>query len=184
MSSQHQEDASAITRAFDPAQHRRHETRWFDDFALGEKFLLPSRTMTEALFLAFQAASGDNHPVHYDVEYCRRRGMPHMLAHGYQVLIQTAAGAGEFPFLVEDSLIGFLEQSSQFRLPVYVGDTLYPTLEIAELAPNRKTGVVGLTSTVHNQAGELVMTGAQRYLIRKRPAQAGESDSHSLGGEA
>jgi acyl dehydratase len=107
-----------MTAPFDPAAHRRHQTRWFDDFELGERFILPSRTMTEALFLAFQAASGDNHPIHYDVEYCRRRGMPHMLAHGYQVLIQTAAGAGEFPFLVEDSLVGFLEQSSQFHHPV------------------------------------------------------------------
>ena len=33
--------------------------------------------------------------------------MPHMIAHGYQILIQTAAGAGEFPFMIEDSLIGF-----------------------------------------------------------------------------
>src|SRR3989475_12466873 len=55
-------------------------------------FRSPSRTMTDALFAAFQLASGDNHPVHYDVEYCRARGMPHMLAHGYQVAIQTAAG--------------------------------------------------------------------------------------------
>ena len=51
--------------AFDPATHRMiPEQRWFDDFRLGERLVLPSRTMTEALFLAFQAASGDNHPVH------------------------------------------------------------------------------------------------------------------------
>ena len=155
---------------FDPAQHRRHATRWFEDFQLGERFVIPSRTMTEALFLAFQSASGDNHPVHYDVEYCRRRGMPHMLAHGYQVLIQTAAGAGEFPFMVEDSLVGFLDQSSKFLHPVFVGDTLYPALTIDELSPNRSTGVVGLASTVHNQAGAVVMEGRQRYLLRKRPA--------------
>ena len=128
---------------FDPGTHRRHATRWFEDFALGERFVIPSRTMTEAIFLAFQAASGDNHPVHYDVEYCRRHGMPHMLAHGYQVVIQTAAGAGEFPFMVEDSLIGFLDQSSRFLQPVYAGDTVYPTLEVDELMPNRSTGVIG-----------------------------------------
>ena len=136
---------------------------------LGEQFRLPSRTMTEAIFLAFQAASGDNHPVHYDVEFCRARGMPHMLAHGYQVLIQTAAGAGEFPFLVEDSLIGFLDQSSRFLKPVYVGDTLYPALEITELVPNRTTGVIAMRSTVHNQKAELAMEGTQRYLVRKMP---------------
>lgn len=158
-----------MSAAFDPDKHRRYESRWFDDFKVGERFILPSRTMTDALFLAFQSASGDNHPVHYDVEYCRRRGMPHMLAHGYQVVIQTAAGAGEFPFMVEDSLVGFLDQSSRFLKPVYVGDTLYAALEIVELSPNRTTGVIGMKSTVHNQKSELVMDGTQRYLVRRKP---------------
>lgn len=157
--------------AFDPAAHRMVPAqRWFEDFSLGERFILPSRTMTEAIFLAFQAASGDNHPVHYDVEYCRARGMPHMLAHGFQVVIQTAAGAGMFPHMVEESLKGFLEQSSRFLHPVFVGDTLYGALEVDEVTPQRTTGIVGLRSTVHNQKGDLVMDGRQRYLLRRRPA--------------
>lgn len=155
--------------AFDPRQHRMCPTRWFEDFVLGERFILPSRTMTDGIFAAFQAASGDNHPVHYDVEYCRARGMPHMLAHGFQVVIQTAAGAGMFPHMVEDSLKGFLEQSSRFLHPVFVGDTLYAALEVDEITPQRTTGVIGLRSTVHNQKGELVMDGRQRYLLRRRP---------------
>ncbi len=155
--------------SFDPAQHRMvPDQRWFEDFRLGERFVLPSRTMTEAIFLAFQAASGDNHPIHYDAEFCRARGMPGMLAHGLQTLIQTAAGAGLFPYLTEDSLIGFLDQSSRFRKPVFVGDTLYPALRVDELTPNRSTGVVGLASSVHNQHGEIVLDGRQRYLLRRR----------------
>jgi len=76
---------------FDPAEHRMvGEQRWFEDFVLGERFVIPSRTMTTAVFAAFQAASGDTHPVHYDVEYCRARGMPNLLAHGFQTLIHTA----------------------------------------------------------------------------------------------
>ena len=126
--------------------------------------------MTEAIFLAFQAASGDNHPIHYDVEYCRRHGMPNLLAHGYQIAIQTAAGAGLFPRMVEDSLKAFLEQSSRFLAPVYAGDTIYPALEVDELTPGRTTGVVGLRSTVHNQRAELVLDGRHRYLLRTRPA--------------
>jgi len=158
-----------MTEKFDPAQHRLLPQRWFEDFALGEIFRLPSRTMTDATFLAFQAASGDNHPVHYDVEYCRARFMPGMLAHGFQALIQTAPGAGLFPFMVEDSLVGFLEQSSRFLKPVFSGDTLYPALEIDELTPGRTTGVVGFRSTVHNQRRELTLDGRQRFLLRKRP---------------
>ena len=160
------------TPAFDPRQHRLCESRWFEDFEIGERFVLPSRTMTDALFAAFQLASGDNHPVHYDVEYCRARGMPHMLAHGFQVVAQTCGGAGLFPHLVEDSLKGFIEQSSRFLGKVFVGDTLYAALEVAEMTPNRSTGVLTLCSTVHNQHGALVMDGLQKYLLLKRPVRA------------
>src|SRR6201988_930608 len=146
------------------------QQRWFEDFSLGERFVIPSRTMTTAVFAAFQAASGDTHPVHSDVEYCRARGMPNLLAHGFQTLIHTAPGAGLFPFMVEQSLVGFLEQSSRFLKPVYADDTIYPALEVTELAPGRTTGVVTLRSTVHNQRKELVLEGTQKFLIRLRPA--------------
>jgi acyl dehydratase len=144
--------------------------RFFEDFAIGETFHIPSRTVTEAHFLAFQAASGDNHPIHYDRAYCRAHGHRDLLAHGYQVAIQTAAGAGIFPFLVQESLRAFIEQSTRFLAPVYAGDTLYPMLEVAKLEPQRTTGVLTLRSTVHNQDDVLVLDGLQRYLLRKRPA--------------
>jgi acyl dehydratase len=156
---------------FDPATHRMvTQQRWFEDFVIGERFVLPSRTQTMAIFAAFQTASGDTHPVHYDVEYCRARGMSHLLAHGFQTLIHTAPGAGLFPFMVEEALVGFLEQSSRFLKPVYADDTVYPALEVTKLAPGRTTGVVTLRSTVHNQRKELVLEGMQKFLIRKRPA--------------
>ena len=51
---------------FDPAQHRMvSEQRWFEDFVLGERFVIPSRTQTSAVFAAFQTASGDTHPIHF-----------------------------------------------------------------------------------------------------------------------
>src|SRR5882762_7453059 len=156
---------------FDPAQHRMvSEQRWFEDFGLGERFVIPSRTQTSAVFAAFQTASGDTHPIHYDVEYCRTRGMPDLLAHGFQTLVHTAPGAGLFPYIVEESLVGFLEQSSKFLKPVYAGDTIYPALEVTELVPGRSTGVVTLRSTVFNQRKELVLEGIQKFLIRRRTA--------------
>ena len=160
-----------MTESFDVTRdHRYATTRWFEDFKLGERFWIPSRTQTDALFAAFQLASGDNDPIHYDVEYCRRRAHPRMLAHGMQVMIQTAAGAGVFPHQVSDSLIGMLECSAKFIAPVYAGDTLYPMLEITGLAPQNTTGVIAMRATVHNQKNVLVLEGLQRYLIRKRPA--------------
>jgi acyl dehydratase len=73
--------------------------------------------------------------------------------------------------MVEESLVGFLEQSSRFVKPVYAGDTIYPALEVAELTPGRSTGVVALRSTVFNQHRDLVLEGLQKFLIRRRSAQ-------------
>lgn len=160
-----------IDPGFDPHAHTLMTSSYFEDMELGQRFVIPSRTLGDANFAAFQLASGDNHPIHYDVEYCRRKGHPQMLAHGFQVAIQTAPGAGMLPHVLEDSLIGLIEQSSRFLKQVYCGDTVYPALEIVDLTPGKTTGVITLRSTVHNQHRELVLDGWQKMLVRKRPAK-------------
>jgi acyl dehydratase len=140
--------------------------RDFDALRVGEIFRLPSRTLTEAHFAAFQALSLDNHPIHYDAEYCKRLGHRGPLVHGLQVLCFTAAGAGLFPHVIGEKLIGFIEASAKFLKPVYPGDTLYPALEIASLTRQRTTGVVAMRATVHNQADALVLEGEHKYLMR------------------
>jgi len=160
-----------MTEKFDPRRQRYQESRYFEDVRVGERFFIPSRTMTEAHFAAFQTVSADNHPIHYELEDCRERGYPGPLAHGFQILCFTAAGASNFALAVGDALIAFTEQSSKFLKPVYPGDTLYPMLEIAALTPQRSTGVVTLAATVHNQRGELVLSGEQKILLRKRDVE-------------
>ena len=152
---------------FDRKRFRVAEARSFDDLTPGETFRSPSRTVTEAHFAAFQSLSADNHPIHYDIEYCRDRGYPGLLAHGLLVLAFTAAGAGTFPHAIGDSLVGFVEQSCKFLKAVYPGDTLYPTLTITALVPQRTTGMVVMQATLHNQRSELVLAGEHKYLLRK-----------------
>ena len=142
------------------------ERRTFNDLMVGEVFRNPSRTVTDAHFAAFQVISGDNHPIHYDIEFCRAHGHRNLLAHGFQVLAFSAAGAGSFPHMIGDKLIGFIEQSSKFLKPVYVGDTLFATLTITALIPQRTTGVVVMAAAIHNQKSELVLTGEHKYLLR------------------
>jgi acyl dehydratase len=146
------------------------ETTYFEDLQIGQTFYIPSRTQTEALFAAFQLASGDNHPIHYDIEYCKQRGYPGLLAHGFQTLIQTAPGASDLPHLLGSALIAFIEQSCRFLKPVFTGDTLYPELTITALTPRRTTGVVTIRSTVHNQKDDLCLEGEMKLLVKKRHA--------------
>jgi acyl dehydratase len=159
---------ASFEESFDRRQHRFRESRYFEDLTVGERFYIPSGTMTEAHFAAFQMLSADNHPIHYDVEFCRARGHPGPLAHGFQILCFTAPGASSFALGVSDALIAFIEQSSKFLKPVYPGDTLYPMIEIAALTPQQTTGVVTLAASVHNQRDELVLAGEQKLLLRKR----------------
>jgi acyl dehydratase len=143
--------------------------KYFEDFNLNDSYLIPSRTQTSGIFSMFQAASGDNDPIHYDVEYCKKRGHPDMLAHGIQVLMQTAAGAGTFPSEVKDSLIGMIEIFGKMLKPVYREDTLYPELRITKLTSQKTTGVIEMEATVLNQHDVLVFKGYHKYLIKKRP---------------
>lgn len=157
-----------MTETFRPEDHRLYEDHYFEDFKVGDSFPIPSRTMTDANFQIFQAASGDNHPIHYDREYCKRHGHRDLLAHGFQIAIQTCPGAGQLPHMLGEAMIAFIEQSSRFLAPVYAGDTLYPRLTIKQLTAQRSTGVMLLGSTVHNQDAVLVMEGEQKLLVRKR----------------
>ena len=116
----------------------------------------------------FQAASGDNDPIHYDLEYCKKRGHPEMLAHGLQVMIQTAAGAGTFPSEVRDSLIGLIEISGKILKPVYREDTLYPELIISNLISQNTTGILEMKAAIYNQKNILVFEGFHKYLIKKK----------------
>lgn len=155
--------------SFDPVTHRTVALRAFHELRVGEIFRNPSRTLGDGNFTAFQTVSLDNHPIHYDVDYCKRLGHPAPLAHGLQVLAFTAAGAGLFPHVVGEALIGFVEVSAKFLKGVYPGDTLYPALEITELVPQRTTGLVVMRATVHNQKRALVLDGVHKYLLRLAP---------------
>ena len=143
-------------------------SKYFEDFSIGDKYLIPSRTQTSGIFSMFQAASGDNDPIHYDLEYCKKKGHPEMLAHGLQVMIQTVAGAGTFPSEVRDSLIGLIEISGKMLKPVYREDTLYPELIISNLISQNTTGVLEMKATIYNQKNILVFEGFHKYLIKKK----------------
>lgn len=157
---------SRVDPDFDPSQHEMCEHKTFDELKVGDRFCNPSRTLSVENFAAFQLASGDNHPIHYNRPYCEERGHRGLLAHGYQILIQCAPGAGTLPHVLGDSLIGFIEQSSKFLGPLYDGDTVYPTLTITELTRQKSTGVITLRNTVHNQNRELILDGWQKLLVR------------------
>ena len=144
------------------------EEKYFEDFALGDRFRVASKTLTDAHFLLFSALTGDTHPIHYDVEYAKKTRFGRPVAHGYLVTILTAMGASTLNWAVEHSIVAFVEQSSRMLKPVFVGDTLTPEGEVVELVPGRSQGRVRFRTWVTNQHGEVVLEGSQTYLVKRR----------------
>lgn len=153
--------------AFNPDVFPIVPARTFDELEVGEVFRAPSRTLTDAHAAAFQTVSADNHPIHYDTRYARRHGHSAPVVHGLQVLAFTAPGATLFPHFIGNVFVSFLELSCSFLGEVHSGDTLYPALTITALEPQGETGVVVTAATIHNQRGDLVLSGQHKYLLRR-----------------
>jgi acyl dehydratase len=161
---------ASIPPQFDQADFTVAPARTFEELELGEIFRAPSRTVTDAHASAFQAVSADNHPIHYDAEWARTHGHRAPVVHGLQVLAFTAPGATLFPHLIGEAFVAFVGLSCSFLGEVNSGDTLYPQLQIADLAPEGPNGIVKMMVTVHNQRGEVVLSGEHTYLIRRSPS--------------
>ena len=165
---------------FDPATFTVVEPRTFEDLKVGDIFRAPSRTLTDAHATAFQAVSADNHPIHYNVEYARSHGHTAPVVHGLQVLAFTAPGATLFPQYIGDVFIAFTSASCTFLAEVHAGDTLYPQLEITDLAPHGDAGQVTTRATIHNQHGQLVLDGEHTYLLKTAQQGASEATAEAV----
>jgi len=156
------------TVAFNPNDFLIVPARTFDELQIGEIFRAPSRTLTDAHSAAFQTVSCDNHPVHYDEVWAKKHGHKAPVVHGLQVLAFTAPGATMFPHVIGEVFIAFTELSCKFLKEVNAGDTLYSALQIIALTPQGDTGEVETAATIHNQRGELVLTGTHKYLLKTK----------------
>jgi 3-hydroxybutyryl-CoA dehydratase len=146
------------------------EQRWFEDFKIGDTFESPSKTLTDAHFMFFAGLTGDAHPIHYDDEYAKGTRFGRRLAHGLLLTSMTAVGASTLSPLMERSIVAFVEQTTRFLAPAFVGDTIKPRHEVIELQRKRSAGLLTLRVTLTNQRNETVLDGEHRYLIAYRPA--------------
>jgi acyl dehydratase len=142
---------------------------WFDDFKVGDHFESPGKTLTDAHFMFFAGMTGDAHPLHYDDEYAKKTKFGRRLAHGLLLTSMTAVGASTLAPVIEDSIVAFVEQTTRFKAPAFLGDTVKPRHEVVALDRKRSAGLLTLRVTLTNQRGEIVLEGEHRYLIAYRP---------------
>ena len=62
------------------------EYEYLDDYTVGDTFISPARTITEADIVNFAGITGDWHPMHTDVEYAAKTPFRERIAHGMLIL--------------------------------------------------------------------------------------------------
>lgn len=140
---------------------------------VGDEFKSPSKTITDAHYLLFSGLTGDSHPSHYDVEYCRKTRYGKPVAHGLLVASMSALGASSITHRYHGLI--FVEQGCRFLKPVFVGDTIYPGHMVERIWRDGKRQFIRFKATINNQRGDTVMEGFHVYLI-DRPSE-GQKES-------
>jgi 3-hydroxybutyryl-CoA dehydratase len=130
---------------------------------VGDTFTSPSKTLTDAHFLFFAGLTGDNHPIHYDVEYAKQTRFGKPLAHGLLLASMTALGASTANALLEGFI--FQEQGTRFLKAVAVGDTLHFRHTVAKLYDEGHRHFARFETTITNQRGETVLEGFHLYRV-------------------
>jgi len=132
----------------------------------GQVFSTPSKTLTDAHFLFFSGLTGDNHPIHYDVEYAKSTKFGAPLAHGLLLAGMTALGGSDASFQIDGFV--FIEQGSRFLKPVTVGDTIRTELTVEKIWQEGKRRFVRFATAMINQRDEVVLEGFHIYQIVPR----------------
>ena len=102
----------------------------------------------------YAGASGDYNPLHIDLDYARRAGMPDVLAHG---MLSAAYLSRVLTQWVDPSAIRQL--GVRFVAITHLGDQVHCQARVAEKLFQNGECCVALELTACNQSGEIKLTG-------------------------
>jgi acyl dehydratase len=143
-----------------PAPVPEHRDRWFEDFAVGERFTSGPRPVTADDLAAFTRVSGDDHPLHTGDDPILQGPF------GIAVAMGLLQGLG----IHGDAVLGLLDTHWHYRGPVRVGDVLQ--LEVTIVRCHRTSrgdrGVVTRHMRLVTDAGDTVQEGTTTALLAAR----------------
>ncbi len=148
----------------------------FEDFEVGDTYISPSRTVTEADVVNFAGLSGDYHALHMDETYASATPYGRRIAHGMLIVAMSSGLVSRLPAmrLLERTTIGLAGIECRFVKPTFIGDTVHVSVSIDSKTPGRKPdrGTLAMRRKVVNQHGEPVVEGVWKLVVRTRSTAA------------
>lgn len=148
--------------------------RYLDDFTVGQTWITPARTITEADVVMFAGLTGDYNPLHTDEEFARGTQFGGRIFHGPGVFA-IAIGLESRLGLKDGTALAFLGMNWNLTGPVRIGDTIRVVQTVADIKPSRSKsdrGVVTFDVAVKNQHDETCQDGQWIVMFRREPAAA------------
>ena len=145
---------------------------FYEDINVGDEFVSPARTLTEADVVAFAGISGDYNQLHMDAEYAKEGRFGARIAHGLLGLTIASGLASRIKELADDRIVAFLGMTWDYLKPVFIGDTLHVVQSVADKRETKQAGVglVIFSAALINQRGERVQQGEWKLLYKMRSA--------------
>jgi acyl dehydratase len=143
--------------------------QYFEDIQVGDEYLSPGRTVTEADIVAFAGLSGDYNVLHTDAEFMRTSIFGERIAHGLLGLaISSGLGARAVPRPF--ATLAFLGLRWRFKGPIKIGDTIRVRIRVATKRETSKPdrGIVTMQRAVLNQRDEVVQEGDTEIMVERR----------------
>ena len=142
---------------------------FFEDFEIGDEFVTPGRTVTEADVMLFAGLTGDYNRIHTDAEYMKSSMFGERIAHGLLGLA-LVNGLKYRTDYDSDGVLAFLGLTWKFSGPIKFGDTIHAVIRIASKRETSKPdrGIMVQAIQVLNQRGEVVQEGEFTSLMKRR----------------
>ena len=143
--------------------------QYFEDIQVGDEYLSPGRTITEADIVAFAGLSGDYNVLHTDAEFMKGSIFGERIAHGLLGL-SVSSGLGARAVPRPFATLAFLGLRWRFKGPIKIGDTIKVQMKVTSKKETSKPdrGIVTVQRQVLNQRGELVQEGDTELMIERR----------------
>ena len=142
---------------------------YFEDFAVGQKFVTASRRVDAAEIIEF-AAKYDPQPFHLDAEAAKATLFGGLATSGWHSAAMMMRLIVDSEFRPAGGIIGGGGEL-QWLKPVRPGDELYVESEIVDVRESRsrpRQGVVKVRITTLNQHGDAVQTFTPTLLVDRR----------------
>ncbi len=146
--------------------------RYFDEWQVGDRIAHEiRRTVTETDNLLFSVMTHNPQPLHIDAEAARASEFGQILVNGtftFALMVGLSVGDTTLGTLVAN--LGY--DKLVMPKPVFIGDTMRATSEVAELKASKSRPAAGIVVFAHeliNQRDEVVCRCLRSAMIARKP---------------